>query len=79
MILDPEPWMREAACIDTPTEMFFPGPGKDKTKPARAMCAGCPVRLTCLDYAQRNKIEYGIYGGLNETERKALLQPGSAA
>lgn len=36
---------------------------------ARAVCASCPVRAQCLDYALRNSIMQGIWGGLNKEER----------
>ena len=40
--------------------------------PARQVCAACPVRQPCLDYAISNRIAYGIWGGLTERERRAL-------
>ena len=36
---------------------------------AKAVCTLCPVRVQCLDYALRNSIRHGIWGGLNEEER----------
>ena len=39
-------------------------PGK-----AVAICASCPVRTQCLEYALRNSIKHGIWGGLNPEER----------
>ena len=51
--------------------MFFPGRG-ETAGPARQVCAGCPVRQPCLDYAITNRITYGIWGGLTERERRAL-------
>ncbi len=35
---------------------------------------GCRVREDCLDYALRIREPHGIWGGLNENERKALLE-----
>ena len=51
--------------------MFFPGRG-ETAGPARQVCAACPVRQPCLDYAITNRITYGIWGGLTERERRAL-------
>ena len=41
---------------------------------AKAICATCPVRGPCLDYALRIREQHGIWGGLNEVERRALLE-----
>lgn len=41
----------------------------------QAACAGCDVRLPCLQYAMSFKGEIaGIYGGLSEMERRRLRQ-----
>lgn len=73
-MFSPEPWMKEAACIDTPTKMFFPGRGRNRTLPAKQVCAGCPVRQECLDYAIEHRIHYGVWGGLAEDERRELTK-----
>lgn len=41
---------------------------------AKAICAHCPVREDCLEYALRIREAHGIWGGLNEMERRALLR-----
>lgn len=41
---------------------------------AKAICAICPVRLECLQYALRINEQHGVWGGLNEQERRALLR-----
>ena len=51
--------------------MFFPGRG-ESADPARQICARCPVRQPCLDYAISNGIVHGIWGGLAERDRRAL-------
>ncbi len=40
---------------------------------AKDICASCPVRQPCLDYAIQIREPHGIWGGLNENERKHLL------
>ena len=39
---------------------------------AKHIRAGCPVQRECLEYALRVREPFGIWGGLNETERRAL-------
>ena len=64
-------WRELAACRGTELEVFFPGRG-ESAGPARQVCAACPVRQPCLDYAISNRITHGIWGGLTERERRAL-------
>jgi hypothetical protein len=64
-------WRERAACRGSDLEVFFPGRG-ESAGPARQVCAACPVRQPCLDYAITNRIVHGIWGGLTERERRAL-------
>jgi len=64
-------WRELAACRGTDLEVFFPGRG-ESAGPARQVCAACPVRQACLDYAITNGIVHGIWGGLTGRERRAL-------
>jgi WhiB family redox-sensing transcriptional regulator len=64
-------WRELAACRGTDLEVFFPGRG-ESAGPARQVCAACPVRQACLDYAISNRIVHGIWGGLTGRERRAL-------
>jgi WhiB family transcriptional regulator, redox-sensing transcriptional regulator len=64
-------WRELAACRGTDLNLFFPERG-EWAGPARRVCAGCPVREPCLDYAITNRIVHGIWGGLTERERRAL-------
>jgi hypothetical protein len=50
--------------------LFFPGRG-ESAEPARRVCASCPVRQQCLDYAIGHGIVHGIWGGLTERNRRA--------
>ncbi len=45
---------------------------------AKAICASCPVLESCLDYALTIREPHGIWGGLNEMERRARLEDASA-
>lgn len=66
-------WMVEAACRtgDVDPAWWFPdrGPVNDGWR-ARQICATCPVRVECLDYAVETGQRYGIWGGLGEKERR---------
>jgi WhiB family transcriptional regulator, redox-sensing transcriptional regulator len=67
----PGGWRYRAACRGADLDLFFPGPG-ESAEPARRVCAGCPVREPCLDYALRHGITHGIWGGLAERDRRVL-------
>ena len=45
-----------------------------RERQAKAICARCPVRIECLEYAVRIREPHGIWGGLNELERRILLR-----
>lgn len=71
-------WQDKAACLpteDNPVdpELFFPGPDEvDRIAAAKALCARCPVKETCLDAALENGDRVGIRGGMTEEEREPL-------
>jgi WhiB family transcriptional regulator, redox-sensing transcriptional regulator len=67
----PAGWRERAACRGADLEVFFPGRG-ESAGPARQICASCPVRQPCLDYAISHAITHGIWGGLTERDRRAL-------
>jgi WhiB family redox-sensing transcriptional regulator len=64
-------WRNRAACLGADPDLFFPQRG-ESAEAAREVCARCPVREPCLDYALRNAITHGVWGGLPERERRAL-------
>jgi len=74
-----ELWQAKAACRGPHTSLFFP-PSHFERKDdkeareakAKAICASCSVKRACLDYALRIREPHGIWGGLNEVERRAL-------
>jgi WhiB family transcriptional regulator, redox-sensing transcriptional regulator len=75
-------WRLRAACKDQDPELFFPvsekGPGARQARRATAVCARCPVRSECLEYALDNGLDHGIFGGTTETERRALRRARTA-
>jgi WhiB family transcriptional regulator, redox-sensing transcriptional regulator len=70
------PWEEYAACRGTDPELFFPvsttGPSAVQIRQAKEICARCPVRQPCLAYALATGQQFGIWGGLDETERHLL-------
>lgn len=60
------------ACVDEDPDLFFPEPGQtEQTEQAKAVCAGCPVRESCLRFALRHAVD-GVWGGTTEDERRAI-------
>jgi WhiB family transcriptional regulator, redox-sensing transcriptional regulator len=70
-LLQPLEWQSKARCTEVDPEIFFPERG-GSSKAARAVCAHCPVRANCLEYALNNKEQFGIWGGTSERERRRL-------
>ncbi|MFI1168462.1 WhiB family transcriptional regulator [Streptomyces sp. NPDC020801] len=65
-------WGAYAACRSTaPDELFVEGTAQND---AKAVCSGCPVRTECLAFALDRRIGHGIWGGMTERERRALLR-----
>jgi WhiB family transcriptional regulator, redox-sensing transcriptional regulator len=71
-----EGWRARAACVDADQDLFFPvgvtGPAIPQIAAAKAVCARCPVRADCLEFAVATNQEYGVWGGTCEEERRAL-------
>lgn len=64
-------WMDAANCATTDPELFIIDKG-GSTLQAKRICAACPVRTACLQYALDEDIRTGIYGGQTVTQRRAL-------
>ena len=64
-------WMAEGKCRELPPETFFPSDGVG-VEVARRICADCPVKAPCLEYALYNRIEHGVWGGASERERRRI-------
>jgi WhiB family redox-sensing transcriptional regulator len=65
-------WTSRAACKESdPDELFVQGAAQNR---AKLICRGCVVRTECLADALDNRIEFGVWGGMTERERRALLR-----
>jgi WhiB family redox-sensing transcriptional regulator len=73
-------WQVRAACRGPQAVVFFP-PSHFERKDeklerearAKGICASCTVREPCLGFALSIREPHGIWGGLNEVERRNLL------
>jgi WhiB family redox-sensing transcriptional regulator len=73
-------WQYRAACKGPQSELFF-APNHlerkeerlERESAAKAICQSCPVLRQCRDYALMVREPHGIWGGLNEYERRQLL------
>ena len=66
-----EDWTLQAKCRGMQDKLFPEGVDQ---KRARLVCMGCPVRSECLAEALDNRIEWGVWGGMTERERRQLLR-----
>lgn len=81
-------WMRKAKCLGAGSELFIPetmddsdrrgGDQRAETVRAKQVCNGldggpvCPVRDECLDYAIREGLWEGVWGGMSQRERRTV-------
>jgi len=68
---NPDDWRLDAACRDLDTAVFFPV-SDDEAATAKAVCASCGVREACLDFALITRQDDGVWGGLDENERRRV-------
>ncbi len=71
-------WQERGLCRTADPDVFFHPQNERgmarlrRDRAAKAICAGCPVKVECADYAIRAREPYGVWGGLTEEEREAL-------
>ena len=78
----PDARQAKAACRGPQAAVFFPPPPQferkadrlERERRAKAICGECMVRSECLEYSLEIKEPHGIWGGLNEHERRALTE-----
>ena len=66
-------WMAQGRCRDLPPAVFFPSDGVG-VDAARRICEECPVKSPCLEYALKNHIDHGVWGGTSERERRRIAR-----
>ncbi len=72
-------WQQVGACRSGTGGDFYPPMHTERKherlareRRAKSICAGCPVRERCLEHAIACDERYGIWGGLNQDERRML-------
>ena len=79
-------WRDYAACRHADPELFFPigtaGAGLVQADRAKRVCAGCPVRAVCLDWALTTGQDVGVWAARSRTSggpcaRSARAYPSS--
>ena len=66
-------WMAQGKCREVPPAVSSPNDGVG-VDAARRICADCPARTPCLEYALVNRIDHGVWGGTSERERRRILR-----
>jgi WhiB family redox-sensing transcriptional regulator len=75
-------WRNQAICRDTDPDLFFPigttGQALVQIERAKEVCGVCPVKTDCLDYALETNQDSGIWGGLDEEQRRNIRRQAAA-
>lgn len=66
-------WMAQGLCRFEPPSTFFPSDGVG-VETAKRICASCPVKEPCLEYALEHRIDHGVWGGTSERQRRRILK-----
>jgi WhiB family transcriptional regulator, redox-sensing transcriptional regulator len=66
-------WRQRAACRGADPDIFYPI-SEEEADEARAICRGCPVLESCLDWALANRERDGVWGGATERERRRMIR-----
>ncbi|MEY4366069.1 MAG: hypothetical protein RLZZ305_1413 [Actinomycetota bacterium] len=66
-------WRHRGACNGLDPSIFFPE-SEEESDEAKAICAECPVRITCLEHALTLREKDGVWGGTTEKERRRIIR-----
>jgi WhiB family transcriptional regulator, redox-sensing transcriptional regulator len=72
-LINRDPNLEQPLCQESENRLFFPL-NDESPEIAKAICAVCPVRNLCFDYAIDNSIRFGIWGGTTSKERRTILR-----
>lgn len=73
-----EDWTNRAACLTEDPELFFPHPSDTAgIEAAKDVCRRCPVRDVCQERALDDREPFGVWGGMDEQERRRVGRRGS--
>jgi WhiB family transcriptional regulator, redox-sensing transcriptional regulator len=76
-------WRAAGACRTVDPDLFFPatattGSARQVSRALR-ICAGCPVRQECLEFAIQTRESHGIWGGTTPEERSRARRNRAAS
>lgn len=66
-------WTERARCRGLDPDQFFVR-GAAQARRAIKVCQRCTVKDACLSYALDNEIDFGVWGGLTERQRRAYAR-----
>ena len=66
-------WMDSALCATNAPDLFFSDSAHDSVR-ARKICAACPVRRECFDYAVAGNEEFGVCAGFSAREIRKMVR-----
>ena len=67
-------WRELGRCKGEDPEIFYPEDDEDPGIAAKAICAMCHVRETCLEAAIRTREKIGVWGGCTARERRRIIR-----
>jgi WhiB family transcriptional regulator, redox-sensing transcriptional regulator len=67
-------WRQGAECLESGVDFFSMKPSAIAA--AKVVCSRCDVSGRCLEFSIVNNEKWGIWGGLDEDERRPLLPRG---
>jgi WhiB family redox-sensing transcriptional regulator len=66
-------WRQRAGCRGVDPDVFYPA-SDEEAEAAKAICAVCPVKEPCLEYALSRRERDGVWGGATERERRRMIR-----
>ncbi|KAA2252536.1 WhiB family transcriptional regulator [Solihabitans fulvus] len=78
-VTDEWDWQLQARCRGANSTLFFHpdaerGSARERREErAKAICRACPVRTECREHALQVEEQYGVWGALGESERRAMI------